>query len=249
MDNSNFEDENRSARLHGTHSPQNISLYGFFLGCLFTFGLGILCLTDFWQIGGYILCLSIFHHLEYLLTALYKPENLQLDSYLLNHSTAYTIAIFVGLFEYFLEDFSFLSQKNTPGFVRWVSILLVLCGQIIRTLAMHTAKASFNHQVVDYKAQEHVLVTWGIYKYLRHPSYFGFYVWSVGMQLLLANPISLLLYLYALNRFFAGRIVYEEITLHRFFGQKYKDYCSETWTWLPLVYPKKNCPPSAEQSE
>ncbi|KAK9762000.1 farnesyl cysteine-carboxyl methyltransferase [Basidiobolus ranarum] len=263
MENSNFNEETRAARLRrwlGTdetletptctvhsssqilddiHSPQNISMYGFFLGCWFTIGLGILCFTSFWHLGGYILCLSVFHHLEYLLTALYKPENLQLDSYLLSHSTAYMAAIFSGIFEYLIEKILFPAFKGS-ALVCTTGVLLIVVGQVIRTLAMHTAKSNFNHQIVDHKSREHTLVTWGIYRFLRHPSYFGFYVWAVGMQLLLSNPISLGLYLYALNRFFAGRIVYEERTLNRFFGQRYKVYCENTWTWLPLIYPSSS---------
>jgi len=48
-----------------------------------------------------------------------------------------------------------------------------------------------------------------VYKrYLRHPSYTGFFYWGIGTQLLLMNPISLIGYAVVLFRFFKERIRY-----------------------------------------
>lgn len=81
------------------------------------------------------------------------------------------------------------------------------------------------------KKKDHVLVTDGIYqydsvnfafrhtehdayrsnfRYLRHPSYFGWFWWSVSMAVLLANPITIVAFIYASWHFFADRIPYEE---------------------------------------
>lgn len=70
---------------------------------------------------------------------------------------------------------------------------------------------------------------------MRHPSYFGFYWWAVGVQFLLMNPICLVLFIYWLQRFFAERITYEEYTLLRFFGNDWTVYKSKTPTWMPLI--------------
>ena len=55
------------------------------------------------SLGWYIVFMSLFHYLEYLVTALTNPLNLNTDSFLLNHSVAYGVAATAGLTEYFIE--------------------------------------------------------------------------------------------------------------------------------------------------
>ena len=93
-------------------------------------------------------------------------------------------------------------------------------GQLARSLAMWHAKSNFTHKIAYYKRQDHVLITTGIFAYIRHPSYFGFFWWAVGTQLLLCNPICILGFLFVLHRFFKDRIEEEELLLIRFFGTK-----------------------------
>ena len=57
--------------------------------------------------------------------------------------------------------------------------------------AMITAKANFNHVVQSDKKSNHVLVTHGLYGWSRHPSYVGWFYWSIGTQVML-NIIYLL---------------------------------------------------------
>ena len=52
------------------------------------------------------------------------------------------------------------------------------------------------------------LVTHGIYSLSRHPSYAGWFYWSIGTQLLMCNPVCTLGYAYASWKFFEERSVY-----------------------------------------
>jgi protein-S-isoprenylcysteine O-methyltransferase Ste14 len=45
-----------------------------------------------------------------------------------------------------------------------------------------------------------------IHSYMRHPSYFGFFYWALGTQLLLCNPVSAVAFSIFLWRFFNHRI-------------------------------------------
>jgi protein-S-isoprenylcysteine O-methyltransferase len=58
----------------------------------------------------------------------------------------------------------------------------VIAGEFLRKLAMWTAQHNFTHIVQDRRRDEHVLVTHGIYGYSRHPSYVGWFLFSVGTQ-------------------------------------------------------------------
>lgn len=74
------------------------------------------------------------------------------------------------------------------------------------------------------------------YKYFRHPSYVGFYYWSVGTQLLLGNPICAVCYSLASWYFFKRRIPYEERTLLKYFPDEYPAYVTNTWSGLPFIW-------------
>lgn len=74
------------------------------------------------------------------------------------------------------------------------------------------------------------------YSVLRHPSYVGFYYWSVGTQLILCNPIACILYAIAAFTFFRYRIAYEEETLHQLFPDgAYESYAAKTYIGIPFI--------------
>jgi len=100
---------------------------------------------------------------------------------------------------------------------------------------MIQAGTNFNHIVQYQKSREHQLVTDGIYSYLRHPSYFGFFWWAIGTQLMLGNVLSLCGYVAVLWRFFSRRISGEEEFLVAFFGEDYIQYRKRTGVWIPFI--------------
>lgn len=87
-------------------------------------------------------------------------------------------------------------------------LFLVLMGQSFRSLAMIHASSNFSHQIALHKDPSHTLVTSGVYSLVRHPSYFGFFWWAVGLQVFLANPVSTVIFVGVLWRFFSERIKY-----------------------------------------
>ena len=56
------------------------------------------------------------------------------------------------------------------------------------------AGSNFDHIVQSNKDSGHQLVTTGVYTYLRHPSYCGWFWWSIGTQVLLCNPLCIVAY-------------------------------------------------------
>ncbi|KFY44377.1 hypothetical protein V495_03489 [Pseudogymnoascus sp. VKM F-4514 (FW-929)] len=121
---------------------------------------------------------------------------------------------------------------SIPGWIRTLTLalglLLVPLGQLVRSLAMVQAGGNFNHIVQARKASTHQLVTSGIYSVSRHPSYFGFFWWGLGTQLVLGNVVCFVGYAGVLWVFFKRRIAGEEEYLVRFFGREYIDYRART---------------------
>ena len=64
----------------GKHTPQNISLYSFCFGIAFGGCLAIAYYSEtIPQLGIFFAALALFHELEYMLTALFKPDIVGLD--------------------------------------------------------------------------------------------------------------------------------------------------------------------------
>ena len=72
--------------------------------------------------------------------------------------------------------------------IQWIcniGAIMTIGGEILRKLSMFTAQSNFNHHIQHTRKDGHVLVTHGVYKFFRHPSYVGWYSWSLGTQVCL----------------------------------------------------------------
>lgn len=207
-----------------------------FLG--YVFGIGILVsniASPSWQMFGvYISVLTIFHYSEFLSIAWINPASLSVDSFILNHSVAYGVAACSSWIEFIVERQYFPEWKEN-SFISYTGIILCISGEVLRKLAMFTAKHNFNHIVQNKKTDEHQLITHGVYRLCRHPSYVGWFYWSIGTQLILQNPFCLLAYAIISWRFFHDRILIEEIALLTFFGEDYVEYQKKVGTGLPFI--------------
>ncbi|ORX87667.1 farnesyl cysteine-carboxyl methyltransferase, mediates the carboxyl methylation step during C-termin [Anaeromyces robustus] len=222
--------------LEGTLNPQNVAVISYILGLVGGICFILIFNKKYGNFFCFIFFLSIYHNMEFVSTAAFKREVCSIDSYLLNHSGAYHFAMGAGMVEYWVERLIF-KNAGWKGFnvISIIGLILTIAGQIIRSTAMFTCKSNFSHHIEEYKRPEHVLVKTGIYKYLRHPSYTGFFYWGIGCQMLLMNPISFIGYLVVLYRFFNERIQYEEDLLVDFFGDEYVEYRKTSKVYIPGI--------------
>ncbi|XP_012270623.1 protein-S-isoprenylcysteine O-methyltransferase [Orussus abietinus] len=207
-----------------------------FLG--YAFGVGILIYLTAplsWKIFGiYVSVLATFHYTEFLSIAWTNPGSLSTDSFVINHSVAYGIAACSSWAEFFVERY-FLPEMKEPYFCSYLGLIMCISGEVLRKLAMFTAQHNFNHLVQYKKVEEHKLVTHGVYSLCRHPSYVGWFYWSIGTQLILQNPICLVAYAVTSWRFFYTRVLIEEEILIIFFETEYTEYQKRVGTGLPFM--------------
>ncbi|KAJ1929688.1 farnesyl cysteine-carboxyl methyltransferase [Tieghemiomyces parasiticus] len=165
----------------GRHTPQNVSLTSFLLGI----GLGVgflwtwsaLCAVvipeetkpgfsqALLRLGPFLLFLSQFHYLEYLITSLYNPKALGFDTFTftMDANYIYLKMMSIILIEFLVE--AYFVPEIKMGRWNWLAgLTLMITGQAIRTLAMATTQRNFNHYVATEKDPDHVLVTHGIYR-------------------------------------------------------------------------------------
>ncbi|CAI5998763.1 unnamed protein product [Closterium sp. NIES-65] len=164
-------------------------------------------------------------------------------------SREYLLAMAAALTEYALETTLFPAFKRRLWPVAWVGGgALLLAGEAVCKAAMVTAGRSFTHDIHTEKRREHRLVTHGLYRWVRHPGYTGWFMWSIATQLLLVNPLCTLAFALVSWRFFAARIphpvsypiacagiLYEDLYLHPFFGLEYAQYAASLLSCVPFV--------------
>ncbi|CZT24921.1 related to prenyl cysteine carboxyl methyltransferase Ste14 [Ramularia collo-cygni] len=228
---------------NGSRDLSFIGLQAFFLGI--TLATSILLTLYFlsitsawWRLSSFVTCLSIFHFLEYYTTARYNAPSTRASSFLLfNNGSAYAAAHTLATLEIILSII--FPKYHAAGLYRPLTltagVTFILLGQTVRSIAMKQAGTNFNHIVATEHRQNHILVTRGMYAYLRHPSYFGFFWWAIGTQLLVGNKVCLVGYAVVLWNFFYTRTIVEERNLVKFFGQQYEEYRKRTGTLIPFV--------------
>lgn len=217
-----------------------VSRTAFGLGIVLGTFLGSLALVRLKNFHLYIVFLCLFHFLEYYITARYNPSKVSVDSFLLNNGVEYlachTLAILETLVEYvYSPGFKTGKDSRLASSVVVLGYIFVLGGQAARSWAMVTASSSFSHVLAKERLEDHILVKHGIYSWLRHPSYFGFFWWALGTQMILLNPVSFVLFAIVLWRFFSARIASEESYLIQFFGVEYERYRDDVPVRIPFI--------------
>ncbi|CAG8545579.1 6047_t:CDS:10, partial [Acaulospora colombiana] len=89
-------------------------------------------------------------------------EYASLAAFLLDNGQPYKTAHAASMCEFLIELYFFPSLKNSR-FIYYLGIVILVIGQVARSLAMWHAKHNFTHQIAVYKREEHVLVKTGIY--------------------------------------------------------------------------------------
>lgn len=117
--------------------------------------------------------------------------------------------------------------------VRWCGVALAAVGATLRVAPIFVLGKRFSGLVAIQPG--HTLVTTGLYAVIRHPSYLGLLVGSLGWGLAFRSGVGILLTLLFVAAI-AARITSEEALLHLEFGAEYDAYRARTWRLIPLIY-------------
>ncbi|MFJ2691528.1 methyltransferase family protein [Pseudomonas sp. NPDC087336] len=117
--------------------------------------------------------------------------------------------------------------------VRWLGALFFIIGGVLRMWPVFVLGNRFSGLVAIQPG--HRLVTDGIYRRLRNPSYLGMLVIAVGWALAFRSAVGLLLAALTVIPLIA-RIHAEEALLRAQFGGEYEAYCTRSWRLIPRIY-------------
>lgn len=139
----------------------------------------------------------------------------------------YVFLIFAGkIFE--LNDFIFKFPCNL--YVQILGLILTLAGYF---LFIWSVIARGKYAVSWEMPENHRLVTWGPYRYVRHPSYLGYFLMFFGFFFLWSNVFTLFP-LTAIPGYV--RITFkEEKLLVQHFGKEFLEYQKRTGRFIPRI--------------
>ena len=212
---------------------QYIAGFSLILILCFSLALIIFTKTKYYQILCYLITLTIYHYTEFFSEVLFHFQDLQKDAFLIYENKRWVISTLSSFAESILGVYFFYEYKNIK-ILFILGLIMTIIGQYFRIAALFTGKSNFTHKIQLKKRKNHVLVKYGIYSICRHPSYFGFFIWSVGIEIMCVNPICTIAFAYILFEFFKARIELEEEYLIKFFGLKENSYKAIKY----LSYPK-----------
>jgi len=117
--------------------------------------------------------------------------------------------------------------------IRWLGVVLFAAGGALRIWPVFVLGHRFSGLVAIQPG--HALVTSGVYNLIRHPSYLGLLVNSLGWSLAFRSVVGVLLAALTMVPLLA-RIHAEERLLRTQFGPEYDAYRARTWRLIPGLY-------------
>jgi protein-S-isoprenylcysteine O-methyltransferase Ste14 len=117
--------------------------------------------------------------------------------------------------------------------IRWLGVTLFAVGGVLRLWPVFVLGHRFSGLVAIQPG--HTLVTDGVYGVIRHPSYLGLLINSLGWALAFRSGVGVLLTALMLPPLLA-RMRAEEQLLRTQFGDEYDAYCARTSRLIPGIF-------------
>ncbi len=141
----------------------------------------------------------------------------------------------IGLLAAYLPAYTDRMEFWTLGGdrLRWAGVFLLAAGGALRLWPVFVLGHRFSGLVAIQPG--HALVTNGVYRIIRHPSYLGLLVSSLGWGLAFRSGVGVVLAALMIPPLLA-RIGAEERLLREEFGAEYEAYCARTTRLIPGLY-------------
>ena len=222
--------------IFASYPERNHYLIGLSLSVIFSFSFSMIFFTNsiYYPLYLYFITLCIYHYTEFFSVLLYHFKKLSCEYFLIDQSLSWIIATIISFIETILETYYFNKYKKIKIFFI-IGLIMTIIGQIFRIGGIYTGKKNFTHKISYEKKKEHKLVKNGVFALTRHPSYFGFYLWSIGIEIMCCNPICFIGFTFILFYFFKNRILLEEKLLIQFFGEEYLEYKKKVGILIPFI--------------
>jgi len=134
---------------------------------------------------------------------------------------------------YLLTPWLAFADVNLPAVIAWVGMLVFIFSNLL--LWKSHADLGRNWSGDLEIKQHHTLVTWGVYRYIRHPIYAALWLWGIAQALMLHNWIVGLAGLAGFLPNYLWRVPREEQMLLERFGDVFTSYKNSTGRVFPRL--------------
>jgi protein-S-isoprenylcysteine O-methyltransferase Ste14 len=165
------------------------------------------------QPSGFIVGAAAFGTLVYFLEAL-----------------AYPFLTFANLMP-MLEHFPYTIEPLSNSYLQLFGTILTATGYFTFLWSVITRG---RYSVSWAMHKNHKLITWGPYRYVRHPSYLGYYLMFTGLFFLWPTPFTLIP-LAAIPGYYLVTLQEEKLLSERF-GTEYVEYKKRTGRFIPKLH-------------
>ncbi len=125
------------------------------------------------------------------------------------------------------------ADYRLPSWFSWAGVLLFIVALWLLGKAHSAIRRNFSSGL-EIRDQQ-TLANQGIYRYIRHPIYAGFWLWAIAQPLLLHNWIAGFAMLATFIPLYWVRVRREERMLLGHFGEAYRKYMRETGRVFPRI--------------
>jgi methanethiol S-methyltransferase len=191
-----------------------------------------------WAVGLWIIIYGVF----LLFVPFYKKSQIKPSGVYLAFIIAFALEMFGVPFSMFAIGWLFgftLPEGILWGhtLVQYIGFWGMYIGILISLTGVAMVISGWNRIHKDYWSKEEgqgKLVTSGIYKYIRHPQYTGFFMITMGMMLEWATLPLIILYSLLLVLYYK-LAKKEEIDIEKEFGNEYIEYKKKTKMFIPYI--------------
>ena len=170
-----------------------------------------------------------YHRLAYKTAGRVEFKEGRLNALLrLSFGLPYIVLLFVYMFNPRILAWA---DFQLPVWAQWTGA--VLCLSVLPLIYWIQRSLGSNFSTTLHIREEHTLVTFGPYRWVRHPMYTVFFIQAVGILLLTANWFIGGIYLLGLTLVVVSRTRNEEAAMIEKFGNDYQTYMARTGRFLP----------------
>ena len=144
------------------------------------------------------------------------------------------ISVIFSFLVAYADPWKFALDSDKLYFLDFFAVLLFIAGIVLRWGAIFSLKKAFTVKVSILK--DHELKKDGLYKWIRHPSYTGMYIYGLGYALSFHSILCIVLIISAVWISTHLRIKVEEKVLESHFGESYLEYKRKSWKLFPGIY-------------
>lgn len=143
-------------------------------------------------------------------------------------------SVIVAFLVAWFDPWKFSWDSSKIYWLDCISVFLFISGMALRWGAILSLKRAFTVKVSILK--DHKLKKDGLYKWVRHPSYTGMFIYGLGYALSFHSILCIVLIISAVWFSTHSRILVEEEVLESHFGADYQEYKRKSWKLFPGIY-------------